>query len=132
MLPLVALFGFWGLCLRGAIPTVLGGVLLHRSRPVRIAPAWDFREFWRLLKFGFAMDVTAVLATACITATMTSIVAAKYGLAVLGLFTFAKVGESVVSQFSNSIAQVFVPRINQQMGITTTCGTACVTRSSRW
>ncbi|MGA2796330.1 MAG: hypothetical protein ABSE63_02000 [Thermoguttaceae bacterium] len=118
LLPLVALLGFWGLCIRGAVPPTLNGMLLHRSRPVRIAPQWDFREFWRMVKFGLYMDLSGFLVTACLVATMASLVAANYGLAVLGLFTFARLAESVVFQATNSIAMVFIPRINQQMGTT--------------
>jgi O-antigen/teichoic acid export membrane protein len=118
LLPLVALLGFWGLCIRGAVPATLNGLLLHRSRPVRIAPQWDFRELWRMIKFGLTMDLSGFLATSCLTATMASLVAANYGLHMLGLFTFALLAETVVFQFTNSIVLVFVPRINQQMGKT--------------
>jgi O-antigen/teichoic acid export membrane protein len=118
MLPLVALLGFWGLCLRGAVPTILNGVLLHQSRPIHIAPQWDFREFWRMVKFGLAMDISGFMVAVCMPATMASLVFANYGLAVLGLFTFARIAETVVVQFTNSIAFVFIPRINQKMGAT--------------
>jgi hypothetical protein len=118
LLPLVALLGFWGLCIRGAVPATLNGLLLHRSRPVRIAPQWDFRELWRMIKFGLTMDLSGFLATSCLTGTMFSLVAANYGLPMLGLFTFAILAETVVFQCTNSIVLVFVPRINQQMGRT--------------
>ena len=58
------------------------------------------------------MDLSGFLATACLTATMSGLVAVHYGLAALGLFAFATLGQTVVSQFSNSSAKVFVPRIN--------------------
>ena len=118
LLPLVALLGFWGLCIRAAVPASINGALLHRSRPVRIAPQWNLRELWRLIKFGLAMDISGFLATSCLTATMASLVASAYGLAVLGLFTFARLGETVVTQFAAALVSVFIPRIHQQMGMT--------------
>jgi O-antigen/teichoic acid export membrane protein len=118
MLPVVAWLGFWGLCLRGTAPVAVGGYLLHRLRPVRVFPEWNFREFLGMLKFGLAIDLAGYLATSGTRATMGLLVATAFGDFTWGLFVFALNGELVVTQFSNAIAQVFMPRISQQMGIT--------------
>lgn len=117
-LPLVAWLGFWGLCLRLAIPTAFQTALSHRWRPLKIRPRLDFREFWAQVRFGLPMDLAGFFSTSCMAATLSAMVLAKYGVGVLGLFAFARYGETVIQQFGLSIAQVFAPKISQQMGAT--------------
>lgn len=116
-LPLVAFFHFWGLCLRVTIPSLVNASLLHRNRPLRVAPRLAARPLWDMVKFGLPVDLSIFLGSACVSATMGWLVYRAYGEVVLGLFTFARTAESAVQQFAISLVQVFIPRINHRMGL---------------
>jgi hypothetical protein len=117
-LPFVAFFGFWGLCVRGSVTSVATVALLHRCRPLHIAPRLAWRPMWDLVKFGLPVDLAGFLANSCTYATMSAVLASVYGVEVLGLFAFARVAESGIQQFTVSMTQVFIPKINLRMGAT--------------
>lgn len=120
LLPVVAIWGFWGLCIRSAVPAAVNTMSLHRWRPVHVAPRLAWRPMWHLVKFGLPVDMAGFMANSCTIATMNAMIAGsqRYGIAVLGLFAFGRMGEGAVQQLALSITQVFIPRINHQMGAT--------------
>lgn len=118
MLPVVVLGGFWGLCVRGAVAAVVAAALLHRYRPLRVAPAFEARQFWGLVRFGLPIDLSNHLVYSVLPATLGALVLHRFGLGVLGLLAFARVAETIALQLAGSLSTVFVPRIHQQMGMT--------------
>lgn len=118
LVPLVVVMGFWGLCIRGAVPTALNTLLLYRRRPVKVRSRLNFRDLWGMVKFGLPMDMAGFLATSCTVSTMNSIVLKGYGAPMLGLFAFARVAETSMDQFGAAIQHVYVPRITHEMGAT--------------
>lgn len=118
LLPLVRFFGLWGLCIRSAIPALVSTVLLHRNRPVHIRPLWRPREFWELVKFGLPMDLAGYLATSGMMAVSNTLIRGYWDAKTLGLVMFARTAESAVHQMSCTVSNVFIPRLNAQMGKT--------------
>ncbi len=117
-LPLVALLGFWGMCIRGAVPVLVSAALLHRLRPVKVRPTVNPRALWALIRFGLPMDIAGSLGTSGTTATLGAAVVWNFGPEALGYVTVARVGEGVIQQLGLMVSQVFVPRVNTLMGQT--------------
>jgi O-antigen/teichoic acid export membrane protein len=116
MLIFVAIWEYWGLCLKVAVPTLLAVLLLHIARPLKVAPLLNFRELWTMVRFGLPMDLSGFLATSVMTSTLLALVAWRWGVATLGLFAFAGLAESLMHQLSAAFSQVFIPRIAYRLG----------------
>jgi hypothetical protein len=111
VLPLVVYFGFWGICIRTAIPAATTMIMLHARRPVRVKPRLEFRRLLVMLKFGLPVDLAGNLATAGVVSTMSWIVLKAYGVTALGLLATAKLIEGVITQMSQAVLQVYSPKI---------------------
>ena len=59
----VALWGFYGLCLKSAIPTLLGVWLYHRARPLRMPLCFDLSALKEVVKIGMPLCFWGTLYT---------------------------------------------------------------------
>jgi O-antigen/teichoic acid export membrane protein len=107
----VALWGFYGLCLRAAIPAILGVWLYHRARPLRIPLRFDFSAFIEVVKIGMPLCFWGTLYTSLWMAAEYSLMLHFGGVKAVGLFAVALVMRESLSILPQSVHQVFMPRV---------------------
>lgn len=106
----VALWEFYGLCLRAAIPGLLCVWLYHRSRPLRMPLAFDLGAFKEIVKIGMPLCFWGTLYTAIWVAAEYSLMLYFGGIKAVGLFSVALIMRESLSILPQSVHQVFMPR----------------------
>jgi O-antigen/teichoic acid export membrane protein len=107
----VALWGFYGLCLRAAIPAILGVWLYHRSRPLRISLRFDLSAFKEVVKVGMPLCFWGTLYTSLWMAAEYSLMLSFGGVKGVGLFAVALLMRESLSILPQSVHQVIMPRV---------------------
>jgi O-antigen/teichoic acid export membrane protein len=102
---------FFGLCARGAIPSLAGVWIYHRNRPMRIAYRFDAKAFKAVIKVGFPFSLWGSLETSLWVATESSLVLYHGGASALGLFSMAVALREGLSVLPLAIHQVLSPRL---------------------
>jgi O-antigen/teichoic acid export membrane protein len=107
----VALWGFYGLCLRSAAPAVLAIWLYHRARPLRMSLRFDLAAFKEVVKIGMPLCFWGTLYTSLWLAAEYSLMLHYGGLKGVGLFAVAVIMRESLLILPQSFHQVFMPRV---------------------
>lgn len=107
----VPFLGFFGLCLRGAIPAVAGAGLLHWGRPLRIRYRLDREALGEVVRVGLPFSLWGSLNTSIWAATESALMLSLGGLTGLGLLAVAAVIRDGLNVLPQSVYQVLTPRV---------------------
>jgi O-antigen/teichoic acid export membrane protein len=107
----VALWGFYGLCLRAAIPALLGVWLYHRARPLRVPLIFDLSALKEVVKIGMPLCFWGTLYYSIWVAAEYTLMYQFGGVRGVGLFSVAAVMGQSISILPLSVHQVFMPRV---------------------
>lgn len=107
----VALWGFYGLCLRAAIPTLFGVWLYQRARPLRMPLRFDLSALKEVVWIGMPFCFWGTLDTSLWLAVEYSLMLKFGGVVGVGLFSVAVVMRESISILPQSVHQVFMPRV---------------------
>ena len=107
----VALWEFYGLCLRSAIPAILGVWLYHRSRPLRMPLHFELAAFKDVIKIGIPFCFWGTIYTSLWAAAEYSLILKFDGIKAIGLFSVAAMMRDSLMILPQSIHQVLMPRI---------------------
>lgn len=107
----VAMWGFYGLCLRAAIPGIVAVWLCHFCRPLQIKLNFDFAVLKSVLKIGIPLCFWGILYTAVWTGAEFTLIKYLGGVKELGMFSVAVIMREAMLILPQSIHQVFMPQI---------------------
>lgn len=107
----VVIWGFYGLCLRFALPVVLGIWLSHRFRPLRMPLHFKIAAFKDVVKIGIPLCFWGTLYNATWQAVEFSLILKFGGAKAVGLFSVAIMMRDSVSILPHSIHLVLMPRM---------------------
>ena len=107
----VVFWGFYGLCLRSAVPIIFGVWLLHRARPLRMRLCFDLVAFKEVIKMGMPLCFWGTLYTSLWMAAEYSLMLHYGGLKGVGLLSVALVMRESLMILPQSVHQVFMPRV---------------------
>ncbi len=108
---LVPFFKFYGLCIRTAIPAVLGVWLYHRNRPLKMPYRLDWMALRDVVKVGLPFSFWGSLDSSVWLATESALMLSLGGITALGLFSVAAVMREGMSILPQAINQVMAPRV---------------------
>ena len=114
----VVLWGFYGLCLRAALPVLLGVWMLRRWQPIRVGPKWSLSHLWHLLIIGlpiFAVGELGGPLWLLIDQKLVQLFLQDRGL---GLYSMVVVAGSSMELLPQAFSQVLYPRMSEQYGRT--------------
>ena len=113
--PLVALWGFDGLCLRLIILGAVVPFLMHRTRPVNVTPSWDWGCVRELLSAGAPLLALSYLITLA-NGFDRVLLLAHVGVLGVGLFAPAIAVKNGIQALPVAINQFISPRLSQTLG----------------
>lgn len=102
---------FYGLCIRAALLSITSLAVMYRFRPIRVAPRWDYGKLLHLFKTGLPIYMTGYVVSWWGVTLSTTWIAWKYDAFQMGLYTLPAFIFGTVTLFSNSIKQVYFPRL---------------------
>lgn len=105
------LLGFYGLCARLALPSLLAVSLYHRHRPLGVRYRFDWPTLGALIRVGLPFSFWGNLYTSVWAATESALVLSLGGVKSLGLFAVAAVMRSALNSLPAAIWQVVTPRV---------------------
>jgi len=108
---IIPTLGFFGLCIRVALPALAGVGLLHRDRPLKIQYRLDRAALKELVSIGLPFSFWGSLYTSIWAATESALMLALGGLTGLGLFAVASVMRDGMNVLPHSVYQVMTPRV---------------------
>jgi len=108
---IVPALGFFGLCIRAALPAVAGVGLYHRNRPLRIRYRFEWKALGEVVRVGLPFSFWGSLYTSIWTATESALMLSMGGLKGLGLFAVAAVIRDGMNVLPQSVYQVMTPRV---------------------
>lgn len=108
---IVPLTGFFGLCIRTAVPAIAAVGLFHRHRPLKIRYQLDWKALRELVKIGLPFTFWGSLYTSIWSATESALMLSLGGLGGLGLFAVASVIRDGMIVLPQSVYQVMTPRV---------------------
>jgi O-antigen/teichoic acid export membrane protein len=114
---LVAVLGFYGLCLRALLAAVVSVTILYYWRPLRVAPHWNLQHFTHLLIIGAPIFVVGQLYGWWITLNST-LVLHYAGTEGMGLYAIVLMAGTTLDLLPLAVAQVAYPRMSEQYGRT--------------
>jgi O-antigen/teichoic acid export membrane protein len=117
---LVALFSFYGICLRSLLTAVVSATFLHYWRPVRVGLYWDrqhLRNLKHLLVIGAPIFIVGQV-YAWWTVLNSTLVYAYMGDEGMGLYALVLVGGGAMELVPTAVGQVIYPRMAEQYGRT--------------
>ncbi len=111
------IFGYGGLLVRFVIVAGLSVYLMHRARPISVAPSWRTDSFWLLVKTGipiFSMDYVANCA-----GTLDRVALLRFGgVEQVGFYALAMSTYAAFQVVPQSIAHYIYPRMSHHYGRT--------------
>ncbi|GAB6095185.1 hypothetical protein JCM14469_14370 [Desulfatiferula olefinivorans] len=116
LLPVVAIYQFWGLCLRYSLPDLSGMILAHLRRPIVVRPRLDWGVIRAMMVFGAPLMVFGYVSSHLWVAVERTVILGRLGNVELGLFAFASSLCLALVTVARSISQVFNPRIAMLYG----------------
>lgn len=116
LLVAVKFFGFWGLCVRQSVGTGVGLWLTIRNAPLKVKPVVDIARLKHLARIGIPMSLAGYLSTSLWSSTEAFVILKQCGEKALGLVAVALFIVGAAQTLTNSIHQVYVPRITQHFG----------------
>lgn len=108
---LLPVLGFYGLCARLGLPSLLSVWLFHRNRPLRMRYRFEPAALKELVKIGLPFSLLGNLYTSVWTATECALVLSLSGVSALGLFSVATVMGGAVNSLPMAVWQVLTPRV---------------------
>jgi O-antigen/teichoic acid export membrane protein len=114
----VLLWGFYGLCLRAALPLLVGVWMLRRWQPIRVAPHWNLSQLRHMLTVGFPIFAVGELGVALWLLIDQSLVKEFLGDRGLGLYSTVLVAGGSMELLPQAVSQVIYPRMAEQYGRT--------------
>ncbi len=117
LVALVALMGFYGLCLRAVFSGLAGLALFYYWRPVRVGLQWSFRRLWHLLVIGLPIFGVGEL-TMLWTTLEGTLVLDILGRRDMGLYQMIVVAGTTLELLPLAVSQVVYPRMAQEYGCT--------------
>ena len=116
LLPFVAAWQYYGVCIRAFFSFILKTALLHRLRPMRVPYRLRFGDLWGLLRIGLPLSLIGYIATSFWWSLEGSIVLRWFGVEALGLFSVVVLFRQTVCQLVLNVNQIYMPRIAEQFG----------------
>lgn len=117
LIGVVWLYGFYGLCIRAVLVSLVGLYTLWKWRPLKVKSVWDFASFKHLLKIG--APIIAVGQVYVWWAVLDSTLVLKFkGVHGLGLYAVAIIAGTVIELVPNSLNQICYPRMADEFGRT--------------
>jgi O-antigen/teichoic acid export membrane protein len=117
LVSLVWKFGFYGLCMRGILVSLVALGTLWLWRPLRVKSLWDTSAFNHLLKVG-----APILAVGQVYAAWTvldsTLVLKLTGTHGLGLYAVATIAAAAIELVPTSLNQICYPRMAEEYGRT--------------
>ena len=114
----VALWGFYGLCLRATIPVIIGVWLLRRWQPIRVGPRWNFGHLRHLLTVGLPIFAVGELGGPLWTLIDQRLVQHYLDARGLGLYSLVLAAGGTMDLLPAAVSQVVYPRMSEQYGRT--------------
>ncbi len=111
MVFLLPFLGFYGLCARTALPSLLVVLLYHWNRPLRVKYGLNIKALRGLIRLGFPLSFWGNLYTSIWTATEGALVLSLAGVTSLGLYSVAAVISAAVNSVPLAVWQVLTPRV---------------------
>ncbi|HEX9011457.1 MAG TPA: hypothetical protein VF804_13895 [Holophagaceae bacterium] len=108
---LVPILGFFGLCLRAAVPAFVGVWLFHAKRPLKIRLRFDRKALGEVVRVGLPFSLWGSLYTSVWAATESALMLALGGVKGLGLFAVASVIREGMNVLPQSVYHVMTPRV---------------------
>lgn len=106
----VALWGFYGLCLRVAIPGLVGAWLFHRARPLKMPLDFEMDSFKEVVRIGLPLCFWGTLSTSLWVAAEYSLMLYFGGVTAVGLFSVAFILREGLAVLPQAVHQVLMPR----------------------
>ena len=113
--PLVAFWGFDGLCMRLIVLGLFVPLLMHRSRPVHVSPTWDWSCVRELLRAGAPLLGLSYLITLA-NGFDRLLLLGHVGVLGVGLFAPAIAVKNGIQALPMAINQYISPRLSQSLG----------------
>ncbi len=117
LVALVVFMSFYGLCLRMIITWIAGGVLLYLWRPIRVFPAWNWKDWAHLLIIGLPIFAVGELAQFWTTLEGT-FVFEILGRRDMGYYAMVVLVGTTLDVMPLAVSQVIYPRMAEQYGRT--------------
>jgi O-antigen/teichoic acid export membrane protein len=115
-LALVVFYGFWGLLIREFLLSLFEVVLLHRKRPIEVAPRFNKHHFISLIKVGFPLFLVSYIAG--FVDTFPRLFLIRYGtIEQLGLFSPVLVMLGTALLLPNAIGSYMYPKMSYEYGL---------------
>lgn len=108
---LLPFLGFYGLCVRAALPASIAVCLYQRNRPLKVTYRFDTKALKELIKIGLPFSIWGNLYTSVWAATEGALVLSLGGTVALGLFSVATVMAGAINALPMAIWQVLLPRV---------------------
>lgn len=106
----VVSWGFYGLCLRGAVPALVAVWLFHRARPLRMPLHFDLAALKETISIGLPLCFWGTIYSSLWVAAEYSLMLQFGGVTAVGLFSIAVLMRESLSILPQSVHQVFLPR----------------------
>ena len=107
----VVFWGFYGLCLRSALPVLIAVIWFHCARPLKIDLRFDLSAFKDVIKVGAPLCFWGTLYSSIWTATEFALVLHFGGLKAVGLFSVAHIIRESFTVLPQAVHQVIMPRV---------------------
>ena len=114
---LVAMMNFYGLCLRAFLIGIAAVVLLYAWRPIRVFPAWNWKNWVHLLMIGLPIFVVGEL-TQFWTTLEGTFVFEILGRRDMGFYAMVVVAGTTLEMLPLAVSQVIYPRMAERYGRT--------------
>jgi O-antigen/teichoic acid export membrane protein len=111
-------WGFYGLCLRLAVPVLLGVLLLRRWQPIRVGPQWSLPRLKHLLIVGLPIFAVGELGGPLWLLIDQALVKEFLYDRGLGLYSMVLVAGGSMELLPQAVSQVIYPRMAEHYGRT--------------
>jgi O-antigen/teichoic acid export membrane protein len=116
VLPLFPIMGYYGMCLRSAVTTVVNVFYLHRWRPMKVRPRLDWPSFREIVSIGLPLSSVGYIYTSLWVCLEGTFMLEWFGTEVLGLYSMAVFVRTLISQLAQNMNQVMNVKIYEQYG----------------
>ncbi len=117
LVALAAVMNFYGLCLRAILVAIAAAVLLYAWRPIRVFPAWNWKDWLHLLIIGLPIFAAGEL-TQFWTTLEGTFVFDILGRRDMGFYTMVVVAGTTLELLPIAVSQVIYPRMAERYGRT--------------
>jgi len=114
-IPLLFYLGYHGMLVRILILSGLVLFFMHLIRPIRVAPAWDSKAFFLLLKTGMPIFILDYLSTTA--GTVDRLVLVKLGgVKLVGYYAVALMARDAIGIIPGALSEYIYPRMSHSYG----------------